>query len=378
MTVAVDELATLEGLGADQVDAFLDGREVPIRDGTTTTFLWRGEADRVLLRHWIYGLPSSHRLKRIAGTDLWWVALEIPECSRIEYKFEVVRGGRRRLRRDPFNPHVARDPFGVNSVFLGLGYEVPEWTRPDPQARPGVIEERTVASAAFGEERRVRVYLPARLRRSRRYPLLVVHDGEDYLRYAELGTVLDNLIDRLELPPLVAALTTSPDRLHEYGADRRHARFVAEELVPHVAAAFPIEDDPALRGLMGASFGAVAALHTAWCYPGRFGRLLLQSGSFAFSDIGPHGRSKAFDPVAKFVNAFRAAPDRPAERLAVTCGRYESLIYENRSLVPLLQEAGMEVRYREARDGHNWHNWRDRLRGSLSWLFPGPLWMVYE
>jgi enterochelin esterase family protein len=46
--------------------------------------------------------------------------------------------------------------------------------------------------------------------------------------------------------------------------------------------------------------------------------------------------------------------------------------------VPLLQEAGMEVRYREARDGHNWQNWRDRLRGALSWLFPGPLWMVYE
>ena len=23
-------------------------------------------------------------------------------------------------------------------------------------------------------------------------------------------------------------------------------------------------------------------------------------------------------------------------------------------------------------------NWRDRLREGLSWLFPGPLWMVYE
>ena len=36
------------------------------------------------------------------------------------------------------------------------------------------------------------------------------------------------------------------------------------------------------------------------------------------------------------------------------------------------------VRYEEARDGHNWENWRDRLRSGLSWLFPGPLWMVYE
>ena len=51
---------------------------------------------------------------------------------------------------------------------------------------------------------------------------------------------------------------------------------------------------------------------------------------------------------------------------------------ENRSLVPLLQSTDMNVRYIEARDGHNWENWRDRLREGLSWLFPGPLWLVYE
>ncbi len=69
---------------------------------------------------------------------------------------------------------------------------------------------------------------------------------------------------------------------------------------------------------------------------------------------------------------------KPSEKVYMCCGTYESLIYENRSLVPLLQATGMDVRYKEARDGHNWINWRDRLREGLSWLFPGPLWMVYE
>ena len=129
---------------------------------------------------------------------------------------------------------------------------------------------------------------------------------------------------------------------------------------------------------MGASFGGVAALHTAWSNPGQFGRLLLQSGSFAFSDIGEHGRGDVFDPVVDFINDFRAKPGRPTDKVFVSCGIYESMIYENRSIVPLLQSTGMEVRYVEARDGHNWDNWRDRLREGLSWLFPGPLWMVYE
>jgi enterochelin esterase family protein len=129
---------------------------------------------------------------------------------------------------------------------------------------------------------------------------------------------------------------------------------------------------------MGASFGAVASLAAAWRHPGYFGRLLLQSGSFAFTDIGPQRRGPAFDSVVRFVNAYRNRPRRLAERVFVSCGTFESLIYENRSMVPLLQSTGMQVRYVEARDGHNWENWRDRLREGLSWLFPGPLWMVYE
>jgi S-formylglutathione hydrolase FrmB len=32
----------------------------------------------------------------------------------------------------------------------------------------------------------------------------------------------------------------------------------------------------------------------------------------------------------------------------------------------------MQVRYVEARDGHTWENWRDRLRDALTWVLPGP------
>jgi enterochelin esterase family protein len=226
--------------------------------------------------------------------------------------------------------------------------------------------------------RRIPVYLPARFRESRRYPLLVVHDGPDFARFADLKAVLDNLIERLEIPPLVAALTAATDRLREYAGDPRHGDFVVHELLPALQARYPLYEDPAHRVLMGASFGAVASLATAWRHPGVFDKLLLLSGSFAFSDIGGHSRGPVFDPVVAFMNRFRRRAGRPARELYVACGIYESLIYENRSLVPLLQHNGMRVRYREVHDGHNWENWRDRLQDALSWLLPGPLWMIYE
>jgi len=378
VTLAIQELRRRRRVSIDDVETFLADKTFPLVEGQSVTFVWRGEADGVRLRNWIYGLPSSQPLKRLEGTDLWYLSIDLPPGSRVEYKFEVYQGERVELVPDPLNAHVATDPMGTNSVVHGHGYVVPDFTLLDPNARPGTLETLVLASAAFGEPRPLQVYLPARFRPTRRYPLLVVHDGSDFLRYAGLKTVLDNLIHRLEIPPLVAAMTDSPRRLVEYADDPRHAEFLAGEVVPALEARYPLARTHGARCLLGASFGAVASLAAAWRNPGVFGNLALLSGSFAFTDIGAHDRGPVFDPVVEFVNAFRANPGRPSEHIYLACGIYESLIYYNRSMLPLLQETGMTVRFTEVRDGHNWENWRDRLREGLSWLFPGPLWMVYE
>ena len=361
-----------------EIDAWIKELDFPLVDGTDVTFVFRGTADAVYLRCWIAGLDTAQPFQALAGTDLWATTIDLPKGSRIEYKFEVVSNGNKELILDPLNDIVAHDPFGANSVCQASGYERPEWTLHDPQARSGSLESQKVESSVFRESREIQVYLPATFRKNRRYPLLVVHDGVDYLRYADLKIVLDNLAHRLEMHPVIVALIQSRDRLKEYSGDDRHARYLVEDLLPSMSDTFPLVDSPDSRCIMGASFGGVAALHAAWRYPEHFGSLLLQSGSFAFSDIGRHRRGPVFDPVARFMNEFREHPGRPADRIFMSCGMYESLIYENRSLVPHLQSKGVDLRFEEARDAHNWENWRDRLRIGLSWLLPGPAWMVYE
>jgi len=360
------------------LERWLAAQKLPHVDGRSVTFVFHGPADAVRLRHWIFGLPSSQDFTRVPGTLLWHLELELPENSRMEYKLELARGPMQQLVHDPLNPAQAHDPFGGNSVVYGAGYEVPSWSKPDPETRAGQIEEHALQSDVFGELRPFKLYLPARFRKLRRYPLLIVHDGDDYVRFSELKTVLDNLIHRLEIPSLLVALIQSPDRMREYADDPRHAEFLVRELVPWLEQRYPLLANPAARGLMGASFGAVASLSAAWRYPSFFGNVLLQSGSFVFTDVGQHDRGPVFDQVVRFVNEFRDNPGRPAERVYMSCGQYEPMIYYNRSLFPLLQQTGMQVRFSESRDGHNWENWRDRLREGLSYLFPGPLWYVYE
>lgn len=375
--LAIHELLDAKPPTAEAIDQFLERHDVPLVEGTSVTFLYRGDADEVRLQHFIYGLETSQPFARVKGTDLWYLVLELPPHSVLQYKLNLRHGNEGRWVLDPMNPERAFDPFGANSVCR-TGVETPEWTRPDPQARSGDLLNIQLFSRAFDEERSLLLYLPARFRRSRRYPLVVVHDGHDYLKYSNLKTVLDNLIHRQEVAPMIVALSQSPDRLVEYPDHPAHTRFLTDEVVPLLERDYPIRPEPRSRCLMGASFGAVAALSCAWRRPGFWGKLLLQSGSFAFTDIGPNRRGPSFDPVVDFVNAFRREPGRPSDKVFISCGTYESLIYENRSMVPLLQDTGMEVRYVEARDGHNWINWRDQLRQGMSWLFPGPLWMVYE
>ena len=377
--LAINRLRDRGPLEEAAVDRFLARHEVPIIEGPRCTFVYRGEADEVFLIHRIFGLPDHLPLRRLRGTDLWYVIIELPEGSRVEYQLEVARGGQRERINDPLNPHLAHSPVGSSSVCYAHGHEIPDWTVFDPEARAGSLVDMVVPSRALRRDGQVTLYLPARFRRTARYPLLIVHDGGDYLGYASAKTVLDNLIHRLDVAEIVAAFVYPGDRLAEYANSAAHARYLTAELLPRLEAELPLIAKPSGRCLMGASFGAVASLATAYRHPDLYGSLLLQSGSFVFTDIGQdHRGGQAFEPVVRFMNRYRAAPRRVADRLFVSCGVYEPLIVPNRSMVPVFEAAGMAVRYVEARDGHSWENWRDRLRDGLSWIFPGPQKFFYE
>ncbi len=361
------------------VDRFLGRHDVPIVEGRRCTFLYRGEADGVELVHRTVGLRERLPLRRLRDSDLWFVVVELPEGSRFEYQLEVARGEHRERFNDPLNPRLAHSPMGAVSVCYARGYTVPHWAQPDADARPGSLIDLVVPSRALRRDNRVTVYLPARFRRTMRYPLLVVHDGSEYLRYAAAKTVLDNLIHSLDVAETVVAFVDPGDRLVEYANSPAHASYLSTELLPALEAELPLLGECSSRALMGASFGAVAALSTAYRHPRQWGSLLLESGSFVFTDIGSnHGGGPVFEPVVRFVNRYRAAPRKVADRVFVSCGIYEPLIVPNRSMVHTFESAGMAVRYVEARDGHSWENWRDRLREGLSWIFPGPQKFFYE
>jgi enterochelin esterase-like enzyme len=373
VTPVVERLTPDPGLTPDALEDRRERSEpFPIVTEGACTFAFNGPVISVRLVHFGIGLPDDLAFEPTGESGWWLLALSVPEGSRIEYKLEVVDSFGTRLVEDPLNPSVASHPFGVNSVCEARGYVAPDWALADPTVEGGRLVEFELDSAALQRHTTTSVYLPAGFTDTppEHYPLLVVHDGGDYLRYAAAATVLDNLIGRGEMPPTVAAFIHPGERLAEYADDPRHAAHLSAELVPALEASYPLAATPAGRCLMGASFGAVASLSAAWRSPDQFGRLLFQSGSFAGAGQGCRRRPEPlWLPVRQFVQAFLAEPVRVAERVFVSCGRYESLICENRGMVPVLEGTEASVRFFESMDGHNWACWRDSLGLALPWLF---------
>ncbi len=377
--LAINRLRERKPLDDRTVDRFLARNEVPIVEGSRCTFLFRGEADEVRLAQRVVGLPGEIPMKRLHGTDLWYLVLELPEGSRVNYQLEVRRGEHVERINDPLNPKISYSPVGTSSVCFGHGYESPGVDRARPARAPG--HARGDRGAEPGPASR----LPGHRLSAGPVPAYVDVPAAGGARRPRLPPVR-RLQDRARQPdpPLrggrdrgrLPAPAGPADRVHQL--DRPLA-------LPHPGAHPPPGDQPAADG------------STLWSLPARLQprrrrvpvgggevaeHLRLADpdvGSFVFTDIGTdHGGGPVFDPVVKFMNRYRAKPTRVADRLFMSCGIYEPLIAPNRSMVPTFESTGMTTRFVETRDGHNWENWRDTLRDALSWVYPGDQKFVYE
>lgn len=133
-----------------------------------------------------------------------------------------------------------------------------------------------------------------------KWPVMVFQDGHAYVN--EMGefrvpVVLDNLISKGDIPPLVAVLVNpghrgeplpepawkANNRSYEYDTlSEDYARFLLEELLPDVEeqTKLKLTDDPDQRAICGISSGGICAWTVAWTRPDEFRKVLSHVGSF--------------------------------------------------------------------------------------------------
>ena len=317
---------------------------------------WSGRADGVAVKTFMPRFPSH--LPMVEADGEWSINLHVPDSARIEYRFEIRRGARYELTLDPSNPEVATNPFGENSVLRASASPVP------PPTDDSIVWNRTefrVHSRFLGGRRHHHLLSPVGSSPREPLPLLMLHDGTDYVVHAKLDRVIGSAISAGDLPPLRIALLDPRQRNVEYSADPRHSGHVVKEVLPHLKARYTIGDRTVVAG---ASLGAVASWHAAWSHPGSITGLVLQSGTFALSrnEVLPPPMA---DPIRSFLA--EVASDSRLDGMCVgqTCGRFESLIDWNRAMADQLARAADFHSYAESWAGHDWGAWADSFLPAL-------------
>jgi enterochelin esterase-like enzyme/sugar lactone lactonase YvrE len=167
-------------------------------------------------------------------------------------------------------------------------------TVPANLPRPGVIHQFAFSESKIfpGTTRNVTVFIPAEYDGAKPACVYVRQDGYNP---AEKG-MLESLIAAKDMPVTIGVFVTPGDvpapvngtigrfnRSFEYdGLGDRYARFITEEILPHVAQTYGIKLSASGndRCIAGASSGGISAFNAAWERPEAFSRVYAVSGSF--------------------------------------------------------------------------------------------------
>lgn len=306
----------------------------------------------------------------------------------VQYKFRIERPGQ--------GPDEGWEPGRNHALFLEgpaptvvrrFGVEAPAL----PPRRTGRIDELGLVGSRHVTPRRVQVWLPPGYdsQSQRRYPVLILHDGQNVFdaRAAGAEWQVDETAQRLAAageiePPLIVAVDSGADRVLDYtptavrlssdrggdgqravgGGAPAYARFLAEELKPLIDARYRTLPGAAHTAVGGSSLGGLVSLWLSLRHGDRFGAALVVSPSVWWDDGLAQREALAWTGAA-----------RP--RVWLDMGAHEGVeaLPAVRSVHEALQRRGWqgaELAYVEDPDGsHDEASWAARVEGMLKFLY---------
>lgn len=392
----------------------------PTQEGKyLVTFLWRGAAHSVLL--FVNRLTDEKNLadsymRRLPGTDTWYLTYRMDGDWRASYCFlsaptaaqaPWLQGSQVRLRQaldgglpDPHNPVTCTNRRGfvqsVVSLPLAPAWPLGQWpVFSDDAAGVGRFDggglgagrgDAGAGSLDAGRldvgrlnagrldvvadldslGRQIWVYTPASISRPQSYPVLLVLDGEVWLKRHHLHLALEQLMDAGLIAPAYIVFIDSggtEQRWQELGdSESDFGGYLSGQLLNWLKAHYAISSNPADRVVIGQSLGALTVLRTLVAYPQLIGAGISQSASL-WQDV-----------LFNELNALDATQTPLAgTRAWIEVGSQEWILAPLQpKAVCQLREAGMQVKDMVYNGGHDYACWRINLASALMHLLPGP------
>lgn len=382
----------------------------PTQEGKyLVTFLWRGAAHSVLL--FVNRLTDEKNLadsymRRLPGTDTWYLTYRMDGDWRASYCFlpaptadqaPWLQGSQVRLRQaldgglpDPHNPVTCTNRRGfvqsVVSLPLAPAWPLGEWpVFSDDAAGAGRFDGGGLGAGRGDADagsldagrldvvadldtlgRQIWVYTPALIDRAQSWPVLLVLDGEVWLKRHHLHLALAQLMDAGLIAPAYIVFIDSggtEQRWQELGdSESDFGGYLSGQLLNWLKAHYAISPKPAERVVIGQSLGALTVLRTLVAYPQLIGAGISQSASL-WQDV-LFNELNALDAMARPLAGSRAW---------IEVGSQEWILAPLQpKAVCQLRQAGMQVKDMVYNGGHDYACWRINLASALMHLLPGP------
>lgn len=182
---------------------------------------------------------------------------------------------------------------GINFTFL-IHTALEESTAFETQTDTATYRSdfyRDIYTKLLAREVVVEVIRPSTWEPEKKYPLLILNDGQDN-EAVQVKATVQQLASTGQIHDVIVAGVTAGDRMQEYGVAARadfknrgskakaYTKFVVTELVPYLVYRYPIDPSPAQHAVAGYSLGGLSALDIAINHPEVFLKAGAFSGSF--------------------------------------------------------------------------------------------------
>ena len=174
----------------------------PVIQGESAALYWQGSIPPRVISDLHGWEENPQRMARIQK-DLWALELKLTGDAYLEYAFYNPRT--RQRFKDPLNPNLIFNGFGHDNNFFYMPGAAPtRYAIRNNSVPRGRVSHHLLEAGDLADNGRRGVYLykppvhgPT--------PLLVVYDGDDYLKRAKLNVIADNLIHEKRIRPISIA-----------------------------------------------------------------------------------------------------------------------------------------------------------------------------
>lgn len=170
---------------------------------------------------------------------------------------------------------------------------------------------------------------------------------------------------------------------------QKYASFIGVDLVNYLRDYFGLASSREDTWIGGFSMGGFGALHTAFAWPDRFGKVMALSSALIIDELA-HMRPDMDNPMANYeyyAHTFgdlktagerdcdprvlyrkRKAEGKALPQIYMACGTEDPLLAPNRAMRDFLTAEGADLRYEEGAGIHDWSFWNPRALEGVAWM----------